>query len=155
MNRSLITQVDHKDTLSIISFCYFTTKSSVVLDKKSISYKHNHELILKQTTIMRSQLKTTDNFFLPRRDLNHDPLELKASGQPISNADPILCNSIRGGRGVVPGVAPGQNGTVHKDKGITERRVEVYNNFILLVKNTIRGGLSEFFIFQQINFRSK
>ena len=94
----------------------------------------------------------SDNFFLPCRDLNHDPLELKASGQPISNADPILCNTIRGGRGVVPGVAPGQNGTVHKDKGITERRVEVYNNFILLVKNTIRGGLSEFFIFQQINF---
>ena len=44
---------------------------------------------------MRLQLKyERGNFFLSHWDLNHGPLELKASELPMSKADPMICPKL-------------------------------------------------------------
>ena len=48
--------------------------------------------------IMRSQLKSVGaggNFFLPRRDLNHGPLEPKVCVLPMNYADSLNCLNLK------------------------------------------------------------
>ena len=58
---------------------------------------HNHELILRQTTIMRWQFKNKrGKCFLPHQDLNHGPLELKVSVSYIltGNLKDLTCTNF-------------------------------------------------------------
>ena len=52
---------------------------------------HNHELILRLTVFMRSQLKNKrGKMFLPLQDLCYGPTELKASVLPISYSESVF-----------------------------------------------------------------